>query len=65
MANLDDLLLASMKQPRKLLDLSKVKIFNDADFFKYMDRVPELNLRPEEVSLFISDFLFQFVNSSI
>ncbi len=54
MANLDDLLTASMKQPRKLLDLSKVKIFNDADFFKYMDKVPELNLRPEEVR---TDFL--------
>ncbi|ODN02837.1 hypothetical protein Ocin01_03855 [Orchesella cincta] len=62
MAKLDDIFSASMKQPKKLLDLSKVKIDNDEDFFKYMEKVPELKLRPEKVEpediQLITDFSF-------
>ncbi|CAL8096794.1 unnamed protein product [Orchesella dallaii] len=64
MSKLDllDLFQASMKQPIKLLDLSNVRIENDADFRKYRDKVPELKLRqdivsPDEIQI-ITDFSF-------
>ncbi|ODN02840.1 hypothetical protein Ocin01_03856 [Orchesella cincta] len=64
MSKLDllDLFQASMKQPLKLLDLSNVKIDSDADFLKYMNKVPEMKLRPDKVLpediQIITDFSF-------
>ncbi|CAL8096797.1 unnamed protein product [Orchesella dallaii] len=62
MAKLDDIFSASMKQPRKLLDLSNVKIESDDAFFKYMDKLPDLKLRPENVEpediQILTDFSF-------
>jgi len=46
---LDDLFASSMSKPKKLLDLSKVKITCFAEFEKYMDKVPELKMAPEKV----------------
>jgi hypothetical protein len=47
---LDDMFNSSMNKPKKLLDLSKVKILCFEDYEKYMDKVPELNIVAEKVS---------------
>jgi hypothetical protein len=48
---LDEVFNVSMTRRRKLLDMSKTKILSYADYTKYIERVPEIKMVPEEVDL--------------
>lgn len=49
--NLDQIFDVSMVRRRRLQDMAKIKVECLEDYLKYMDRMPEIKMVPEKVTI--------------